>query len=434
MRSLNKGGRIVVALTLAVFLVVLAAGCSKSSGNSGTAAGKADEVKGTVTVWGWDDNWKKIFDVYSEKVNPNIKVDYVPVNDYAKKFVTALASGTDIPDMGWMEMGSRGKFVAMDVWEKLEDSPYSVNKSDMLPFLVPLCTNPEGKIVGIECGPSPSGLAYRRDLAKQYFGTDDPAQLEKIFTSWDVFIEKGVQVKQKSGGSVYMFASIGDAVQVLGYQNTTPFVENNSLKIKDTLLGPFKTVQAMRDKGIVDKLDQWSPAWNASFSSAKYIFYPCASWSPMYMIEPNDKDGKGHWGLMLPPGGAFNWGGTIFGIPKAAKNKAASWKVLQWSVWSVDGAKYQRDMHGSMSAYKPVYQDASFYAKPDEYFAGQPLLQIFSGLAEKTQVRPLNKYDDVVSDAISLGIKGLTTGASASDAVKAIEAEITRKIPDLKAK
>ena len=73
-----------------------------------------------------------------------------------------------------------------------------------------------------------------------------------------------------------------------------------------------------RDSGIIDKLDQWTPAWNATFGGDKYIFAMSPVWMPQYVIGPNDKKDD-RWALMVPPGGGFIRGGSSHGIPKGQK-------------------------------------------------------------------------------------------------------------------
>lgn len=448
---MGKGVARFICLAMAILMLSAAflTGCAQkaptgnetAAGTEQAAAGeqnapetKAQNLKGEVTMWAWADMWNKVFAEFN-KVYPDIKVNYVPVdgNDYFKKLTTAISAGSDLPDIGWLEMNWRGKLISMDIWENLEAAPYSLNRGDMLDFLVPLASNEKGQIVGIECGPAPAGMAYRRDLATQYFGTDDQAELEKMFSSWDEFIGKGIEVKEKSGGKVFMMSGLADAFQAMRDQKPNALVDGSKIKVKDAYLDTLKNVQKMRDAGIIDKLDQWSPAWNASYASGNYIFYPCALWSPAFVIKPNDKDGSGRWGLMMPPGGAYNWGGTLFGIPKDAKNKDLAWAVINWCLYSKDGAKAVRDQIGYISAFKPVYDDPEFYGAKDDFFGGIALLKGFADLASKVTPRPLTKYDNVLKESIDLGIKGMVTGASAEESIQFMEEEIIRKAPELSA-
>ena len=52
----------------------------------------------------------------------------------------------------------------------------------------------------------------------------NPKELEKMLSDWDSFIEKGKEVVDKSGGTVYMLSSLGAAGQILKGQSTEPFI------------------------------------------------------------------------------------------------------------------------------------------------------------------------------------------------------------------
>jgi len=428
--------RSVMFCLLAAFLTIsmLASGCAPGAQKPAAAKAEAGPAKGDVIVWGWADQWLEVFDEY-KKINPNLKVDYIPVDagvEFITKFTTAINSGTDVPDMAWMELGSRGKLLSIpNAWEKLEKPPYNLNRAEMLEGCIPLCTNTEGEILGVECGPGVAGMAYRRDLAREYFGTDDPKELEKIITSWDVITERGIEVRTLSNGEIFMFSSLSEVFQIMNDSSSIPYIVEGKLNLDKAIYPFLQKLEKMRDDKIVDLLDAWTPAWNASYAERRHIFAPCATWSPRHVIKPNDPEGSGNWGLMMPPTGAFNWGGTLFGIPTAAKNKAGSWELIKWSIFSEDGGKVVRDKIQFLSAYKPIYNNPDFYNVPDEYFGGQNVMGTFAELLTKVKPKQIIPEDSVINDSIGQGIKSMVSGASADEALKLIKDEIVRKIPEL---
>ena len=80
--------------------------------------------------------------------------------------------------------------IFLDIWEDITKEPYNFDTSQVMDYLIPLETSESGIYVGPEC-PSVAGLAYKRELAKEFLGTDDPKELEKMLSDWDSFIEKG---------------------------------------------------------------------------------------------------------------------------------------------------------------------------------------------------------------------------------------------------
>lgn len=76
------------------------------------------------------------------------------------------------PDILAMEINNVGKFYDMGIAENLEQ--YEIDKDLLIPYLADIGTDDNGTFIGIPNTAAPGGLYYRRDLAKEYLGTDDP--------------------------------------------------------------------------------------------------------------------------------------------------------------------------------------------------------------------------------------------------------------------
>lgn len=162
------------------------------TGNNGSTAAPAastaastdpTQISGTVKVWDWDEAFQKGMIVEFNKKYPNIKVEVTVVNpnDYLQKLQSGIASGSDVPDVILGESAYRGKLFDLGVLDNLEAAPYNFDKSTILDYVVPYVSNSKGEVIAVDQSLTPAGFAYRRDLAKQYWGTDDPAELEKRF-------------------------------------------------------------------------------------------------------------------------------------------------------------------------------------------------------------------------------------------------------------
>ena len=124
-------------------------------------------------------------------------------------------------------MNDVAKIYAMGICDDI--AAYGVDKSLLVPYLAELGTNDEGTFVGIPNTAAPGGVFYRRDLAKEYFGTDDPEEIGKMMSDWDGFLEMAQTIKEKSGGKVSMLAGMDSNVQAWLNANTKPWVEGNKL-------------------------------------------------------------------------------------------------------------------------------------------------------------------------------------------------------------
>lgn len=420
---------LVVMLVTGVGFFMFAAGQKEAK--------EAAALKGEVTIWVWGDYEIKGSTDFPEYF-PEIKLNFVQIayNDYQPKVVTSIASGGDLADIVLLERNPRGKFVNFPVWEQLDAPPYNLNKNDLAPYTIPIISNKKGEIVCVQEDLCVGGIAYKRDMAKQYFGTDDPNELEKMFSTWEDYLKKGKEVALKSNGKVALFASAQDAFHSIigwtGFQKN-PWVVGGKLNIKESYLPTYQFVQTMVKNNSIGKYTMWTPAWNTHFSSKATIFTPCPTWFYPYVIKPNDKDGSGNWGFMEAPGGGFAWGGTAAAIWSKSKNKALAWTYLKWLTLSMEGAKSFRDHNGVPTNYKPALETPGFYSEPDPFWKGQDVLAKFVKLATKTTERPVTEYDFAFFENVNpVVMKSMQDGLSAQDAFSMLVEEVLKIHPELK--
>ncbi|MFA9379749.1 MAG: ABC transporter substrate-binding protein [Acetanaerobacterium sp.] len=427
-------------LTLSVF-----SGCAQTPSNtdpdSPSSAGGGDQAAAgahSINIWCWDksDAAVEMHRQFKEETGIEVQITAVESKDVTQKLQTTLASGGQMPDIAWLEATYRGKLLSLNIWEDITKDPYNFDKSNVLDYLVPLETSEDGRYVGPEC-PSVAGMAYKRELTKEYFGTDDPQELEAMMSDWDSFIQAGKEVATKSEGKVFMLSSLGAAGNMLKGQSTEPFIDGDKLNLETSMKPILERLIQIKQAGMVDVLDFDSPEEGASYAGDEHIFYPCANWSVKFTIKGNDKDSTGRWGFMLPPGGPFPWGGTVMGVPQKAANKEDAVNYIKFFFGSEEGAALQRDNKGNFSPYKPVYDDDTFYSGPDDYFAGQDVLKAIGQevLPNITSVRLPSKYDQDINDVYNLAIKSINAATdgniTADDLIAKMNDDLVNKQPNI---
>ena len=399
------------------------------------------EISGVVSVWTWEpyENQELVINDFY-KSYPEIEVVFTTVDsaDMPMKIQTTLASNAEMPDVVWSEISQRGKMLSFDCWEDLSQAPYNVIEEDLLAFMVPLSTTPSGKLVGLEVAPPVTGLAYKRDMAIEYFGTDDPIELAAMFPTWDSFIEAGKEVLAKSNGEIYMFSAVDEIYQILLGQHPEPFIVDGTLNLNVAFTPIFDQLLEFKEAGIVDIIDTWTPAWNSTFSEKTNIFNYCPSWAPTWIFKAMaSEETSGNWGLMVPPEGGCLVGGTNVLIPEKAENKLGAFAYIQWNYLSMEGAISNRDHLDYFSVYKPVYNDPDFYSAEDAFFGGQDILQFFAQtiMPNMAESRPVDQYDIEVNEAATLAIKTISasdgTNVTSEQLIDEMTVEIHNKVPDL---
>jgi len=379
-------------------------------GASPSASAPADptQLSGTVKVWDWDEAFQQGMIAEFNKKYPNIKVEVTVVNpnDYLQKLQSGIASGSDVPDVILGESAYRGKLFDLGVLDNLEAAPYNFDKSAILDYVVPYVSNADGDVIAVDQTLTPAGFAYRRDLAKEYWGTDDPAELEKLISSWDDFIVKGKELKERSGGKVLMFPGLGDAYIALRGQNFVSYVNGNEIDLTTKLQAPLQRLFEMRDAGILGKNELWTPAWSASMAKGEFMFYPMAPWGAKWHISANDPEGSGRWGLVKAPEGGFTRGGTAIGIYKDSKAKEAAWAFIEFAYLSDEGSAYNFKTFGNMTSSRSFYEtEKALIDAPgpyDEFFGGQNLAKYFiEKIVPDMKGEAQSQYDSVVDSVFN---------------------------------
>lgn len=393
-------------------------------------------ITADLVMWTWDDTTVKVNLPYIQETFPglNVTAESVASADYLTKVQTTISTGGELPDLLVSDGNWRGTMYELGVYDRLDAEPYNLDLSLIEEYALPLMKNSKGEIMGFISTASPAGLGYNVKLAEEYLGTSDPAELEAMFPTWEAFIEKGVEVKEKSNGTVYMLAGLDDAFTVIGGQNDQPYVVDGKLNLDASLGRTFELMIQMRDAGIVDALTQYSPAWCASYSQSTCIFYPCATWSVKWNFQSNDPQGTGNWKVMLPPEGGFNWGGGTIGICSQSKNKEAAWAYLKKSILDVECNKRTNAATGWYTTNKAAYKEPELAHSYSEYFCNMDMTDFFVNRCMPTIViRTPSQYDNPIEEACAL-VRLQISGDPAfgyDSAMAMLAEEISYKLPDI---
>jgi multiple sugar transport system substrate-binding protein len=391
---------------------------------------KPQDVQGKILFWTWDPN----FFVMMKNMNqiyPKITFDFVNVSgkDYLMKLQTSLASGGDVPDVLSMEISNVGKFYTMDILEDIGVAPYNIDKNRIIPYLAELSLDKNGKLLSIPNTPAPGGFFYRRDLAKQYFGTDDPKEIGQKLATWDSFIAAGKELKEKSGGKVSLISGVDALYTPIINQNSNPWVKDKKLLVAENFIPSLEMVEKLKSANIDAHLDYDSPAYNASFANGKVLGYMGASWYQSYVIETNDKNGKGNWAVTNTPGEPYNWGGIWWGMYKNSKNKDA---VAAWMKFELSshGAKNKFDTIHFYPVFAPAYDEKYLY-QPNTYLNGEDDTSYYLDVMKKMKVRKPEANDAVFSDSFRFYANSmLKNGGDPQEIAKKIEEDLINKVPD----
>jgi multiple sugar transport system substrate-binding protein len=300
-----------------------------------------------LQIWSFTNEILTMAKAY-EKEHPGVKTNYTMIpmtnGEYQTKLLATL--GTDqAPCVVALEAAFVKSYVEADYLADLGELLPVAKAANVYPFVYEVGTDPAGVTKAYSYQATPGALFYRRSLAKEYFGTDDPAKIQEILGDMDKYAAAAEVVKQKSNGNTYMVASNGDFQNLFFANRAKPWVVDNTLTVDPMVDKMIATAKLFRDNGYEARATQWQEGWFAGMNDTlvdaegnpKQIFsYFLPTWGLPYVLAPHAKseDGKhdtsGDWGVINGPL-PYQWGGTWMGVLKDCKDKKTAMDFIKFA-------------------------------------------------------------------------------------------------------
>ena len=253
-----------------------------------------------LNVWSFTNEINTMAIAYEGK-NPGVDVKYTMIpmtnGEYQTKLKAALGT-SDAPDVIALEAAFVKQFVESDMLADLGELLPVAEAGQIYPFVLDVGSN-DGVTKAYAYQATPGALFYRRSLAKEYFGTDDPAEIQALLSDFDKFTAAAAVVKEKSGGDTYMVASSGDFQNPFFANREQPWVVDDTLVVDPMVNKYVETAKLFRDEGYEAQATQWQEGWFAGMNdsladangNAKKVFsYFLPTWGCLLYTSPSPRD------------------------------------------------------------------------------------------------------------------------------------------------
>ena len=322
-----------MAMLLALVMVLSLAACGSSTAAPATTeAPKAETPAATeaaptteaaaeegkvFNIWAWNEEFKGFFEKYY-KVPDGITVNWIinPNADgvYQDKLDEALlnqanAAADDKIDMFLAEADYILKYTDSEYTQDVEALGVT-DFSNAYEYTVQAASDANGTVKGVSFQCCPSALIYRRSIAKDVLGTDDPAEVQAKLDSWDKFNAVAADAKAKG---YMMTASESATFRVFSNNGETPLVTDGKLTLNDAIKAWQAQAKDFSDKGYTQTCDIWSDECTAQmFKDGKTMCYFGPAWYYNFSMgnaQDPEKGCPGDWAICEGPQAHF-WGGT----------------------------------------------------------------------------------------------------------------------------
>lgn len=391
---------------------------------AGNAAADAESYSGTIQVWSWTNDPEYQIAAF-EKAYPNVKVEFTQIGtDYDTKMQTIVDNETEGPDVFYSDVKNVKNYIESGAWENLSAAPYNADVSNTVPYCVQLASDKDGNLRAMTYQATPGGFWYKRDLAQEYLGTDDPAEISQMLSTMDGVLETAEKIKTASNGETHMFASYQDLWNMANYgMRTEPWVEDGKFILDDYVSEFFDLAKTIRDNDYGAKLDWWSDAWYSAAADKSIFGYTLPTWGLLNVMQTGAPDSKGNWAIASLPTSYFN-GGSYLGIYQLSENKDLAWLYIDFVCNNQEFLKQYAVDKADYTSSVPV-NEAVAEGYVNEWCKDQNTIEFFTGELDKINTSIVTKYDDVIGNLMLSNIDLYLNGTlSKEEALEQFKADV----------
>lgn len=337
MKNLKK----LIALLLAMLLVFSLGACSGGSNDADSnASADTDEVadsgedeeipdneitgdpsaEDAFVIWAWNTDFVTLQELLVAEY-PELEDRLVFVNcggsGYYQDKIDALLSDPDnelYPDLMLLEVGYVQKYVQSDYLLSLEDIGItSDDVANQFQYNIDLGSDSDGVQKASFWQATPGCIQIRADLAEEYLGTTDQAELEEIFSSWDSILAASESVNEASGGKVKLLSGYDDIKYIFlnGARSVGWYDNNDVIQVDDAMQEYMEYSKSLYEADLTFNTVMWDTDWAAlkdgdGVDTEACIAFAGCPWYTYWCLTDTWNENT----ILVDAPVQFYWGGT----------------------------------------------------------------------------------------------------------------------------
>ena len=462
---MKKFWKLLVGLALISAMAFAFAGCGGSEEEATTDEGAAEGT--TLNIWCWNDEFQSRFNDYSPEVkevaedkstttlndgtvvkwtiNPN------EGNNYQDKLDEALLAQADADadskiDIFLVEADYALKYVNSEATMSLADLGLTdEDMAEQYQYTKDIVTDGDGVIKGTTWQATPGLFAYRRSIAKDVLGTDDPEEVQAALADWDKFDEVAAKAHDKG---YKMLSGYDDSYRVFSNNVSAPFVEDGkTINIDPNVMNWVDQTKEYTDKGYNNKTSLWDESWAKDQGPKGDVFgFFYSTWGINFTLAGNSletpeaeggklEEGNGIYGdyAVCQGPASWYWGGTWICGAAGTDNPTLVADVMRKLTCDKDIMKQitldTQDYTNNQAAMTEIAEDPDFGS---DFLGGQNHIALFVEAAPLIDMSNAGPYDQGINEGMQTAFKDYFEGTVDEDKAKAnFETAIKEKYPEL---
>ena len=333
--------------------------------------------------------------------------------------------------------------VEADYALKYSDTDYTMAVSDLgitddelanqYDYTKKILEDSNGVLKGVSWQSTPGVLIYNREIAKDMWGSDDPAEVQKHVSDWDTFYATGSELAAKG---YKLTATVNDSYRVYSNNVSSKWVEDGKLNIDPQFKAWADAEKASYEAGQTTTGDLWSDEWSAGFyPDGKVFAYFGPAWLINFSMGQDDEKSIAHaggWGATEGPQ-AFYWGGTWICAATGTDNPTLVADIMRKMTTDEtilkDIVSKDSDCINNKNVLSSLASDDSFGFS---VLGGQNPFGLFTENVEKIDLSNLSAYDQGCNEEFQNAMKNYFEGKATKDeALDLFYKAVTEKYPEL---
>ena len=408
---------------------------AEAAENTNTETAGTDGEK--LVIWTLAKDLQTFAEKYVEDHNVQIETVVIEPADYVTKVQTALNGGQTTPDIIVGEPQMLEDFYDAGYFEDLNQAPYNAQdyKGQIVDYVWEVGQDADGIQRAISYQITPAGMYYRRDIAKEVFGTDDPDEIGKLFKDYPTILDTAETLK---AAGYRIFASDAE----IGYfSGDSAWVVDGTLNVDQARLDYMDLVTDLYQNDLTAYANQWSTPWYQAMAGEVPILtaavqsyaddsinvwdaegfaeatkdldktqvfsFGLPSWGVL-TLRDNVGETSGNWGVCSGPSYGFG-GGTFIGISAMSEHKDLAWDFLKWVTLDENTAEWwieksEGDTVSLVSVLEKHKDDAN------EVYGGEHLYSFWQEQAAGIDYSKVTRFDKIINDAWGAACTAVKTG------------------------
>mgnify|MGYP000423535010 CR=1 FL=1 len=475
MKKISRRNFLLASGVVTVGAALAACGGGSSSSTAASSAAPASSAAASapaaaegkvLNIWCWNDEFQSRFNDYypevkeiaADKSTTTLKdgttvkwtINANENNNYQNKLDEALlnqdsAADDDKIDIFLIEADYALKYVDSDyVLDVKKD--IGLTDSDLAGQYqyTKDIVSVDGSQRGTTWQATPGLFAYRRSIAKEVLGTDDPAEVQTYLSDWDKFND----VAAKAAAKGYkMLSGFDDAYRTFSNNVDAPWVDGTTVKVDPNIMKWVDQTKEYTDKGYNNKSSLWDSQWAADQGPSGKVFgFFYSTWGINFTLLGNSLEtpvaeggkeevGNGIYGDYAVCEGPqpYYWGGTWICAAAGTDNIPTIKDVMYSLTCDADImtkiTEDTQDYTNCKSAMDSIAADPNFGSA---FLGGQNHIALFAEVAPTIDMSNAGPYDQGCNETFQSCFKDYFDGTvDLETAKKNFEDQIKVKYPEL---